>query len=89
MSTWAKCQSCGGPMRWGLTTRDQRMPLDPEPTREGNVWIRPDGRLRVLSNTERQRALDAGQALYLPHHATCPSAARHRKVSREQMGMEL
>jgi hypothetical protein len=84
------CGSCGAPMRWGVTsTSGARMPLDPVPSSEGSVWIRPDGRLRALTAVERVRALEAGEELYRTHWETCPAAERHRSVSRDQLGFAL
>jgi hypothetical protein len=84
------CGSCGAPMRWGITTATgARMPLDPEPSQEGSVWIRPDGKLRALDAVERVRALEAGEPLYVTHWETCPAAERPRRVSRDQLGFAL
>jgi hypothetical protein len=48
------------------------MPLDPEPSEEGNVVIL--GELaRVLA------AGETGEPRFLSHFATCPNAAQHRK----------
>lgn len=84
----AECSSCGRAVRWGVTTTGARMPLDVAPAPLGNVWIRGDGKLRVLSEPERARARTAGYVLYVPHHATCPSVAQHR-VSPAQEALDV
>lgn len=33
------CRSCHAPVRWVLTAHGKRMPIDPEPVSDGNVWI--------------------------------------------------
>lgn len=77
----AECRSCGAVIRWGVTTQGGRMPLDAAPAPLGNVFVLEDGRLRVLSNEEAERERSAGAVLYVSHHATCPSADRHRCLS--------
>lgn len=84
----AECQSCGRPVRWGVTTAGARMPLDHAPSTLGNVWIREDGKLRVLNADEAARAAAAGEVLWMSHFASCPNAAAHG-VSRAQESMEL
>lgn len=64
------------------------MPLDPAPTPLGNVWIRDDGKLRVLNEEEAARGRAAGAVLYMPHHATCPNRGRHG-VPRAQEALDL
>lgn len=82
------CQSCGAPIRWGVTTAGGRMPLDASPAPAGNVWIRPDGKLRILNEQEAARARAAGYVLHMSHHATCPTAGRHR-TPRAQETLDL
>lgn len=60
------------------------MPLDVAPSPLGNVWIREDGKLRVLSRGEAQRGRETGAVLFMPHHATCPARERHERVGRNQ-----
>lgn len=88
MTALARCELCGQPMRWGVTTSGARMPLDPDPTPDGNVWIRQDGRLRVLTADEIARAPETGVELYMPHHATCTNG-RALAVNRQQLRLEL
>lgn len=89
MPSRPECQSCGQPVRWGVTKDGARMPLDVAPAPLGSVWVHPDtGRLHVLSKERAERGRAAGALLFMPHHATCPSRGRHG-VSRAQETLDL
>lgn len=76
-----RCRSCDAPIRWARTeARDLPMPLNPEPTEEGNVQL-VNGKARVLAGFDLLHAGDAGEPLYRAHFATCPNATEHRKAS--------
>ncbi len=64
------------------------MPLDAAPSSLGCVFVREDGKLRVLSAAEAERGRKAGVLLWMPHHATCPSAGRHA-VPRAQEALPI
>ena len=78
------CRSCSAPLRWGKTPSGKRMPLNAEPDLErGNVRLTldryfPDGsQPAIIYGAEAARHVrEAGDLLYLPHHATCPDADR-------------
>jgi hypothetical protein len=63
------------------------MPLDAEPSEQGNVLILTEGtdllfgqdRGRVLGKAADREAADG--PLYLSHFATCPQSAVHRRPS--------
>ena len=58
------------------------MPLDPEPSEQGNVrWDQVDGTALVLDSPGLEHARARGERLHLPHFATCPNAhlARRRR----------
>lgn len=56
-------------MRWVRTTAGQLMPLDRDPTPDGNVELVDD-----VAIVHGQTPLDHGP-LYMPHFATCPDGA--------------
>jgi hypothetical protein len=70
---------CGREIRWVITLGDKRLPLDPDPSPDGNVVLerQPDGsiRARVLTGHE----LPAQGNAWVPHHRTCPDAADFRR----------
>jgi hypothetical protein len=81
------CRSCGAPIRWALTVKGHRMPLDAMPVVDGNIL------LDVATDPPTARVLPASSDLnegdsrglfdrYKSHFATCPNAAQHRKRSR-------
>lgn len=59
------CRSCGAPVIWVRTINGKAQPLDAEPQKR--VIINDDG-IGLVVDT------------YMPHHATCPYADRHRKL---------
>ena len=60
-----KCKSCGAAVLWAPTEKGKSMPLDPAPQKRV-VLGRTTGVAHVLDT-------------YLPHWASCPSAAEHRR----------
>lgn len=68
-----RCRSCGAAIEFARTVNNRAIPLDAEPNAEGNVVIR-DGVAHVLGPMELLLVLGAGEALRMPHHATCPQA---------------
>jgi DNA polymerase III epsilon subunit-like protein len=58
------CKSCGAAILWAKTPAGKAMPLDAEPQKR-IVLGRVTGEAHVLDT-------------YVPHWATCPSAAQHR-----------
>ncbi len=69
------CYSCGAMMIWLRTINGARIPLDAEPTADGNAVIR-DGVVRFVSQTFQP---DPGERRYKSHFATCPYANQHRR----------
>lgn len=72
-----RCNSCDAAIRWVLTPKGKRMPLDPEPSPAGNVLVE-DGVGLTLGGDLLIAALHEERDLYTSHFATCPNAARHR-----------
>lgn len=57
------------------------MPMNPDPTPEGNVWIvGVDGGERVIGVAKNPAEVPASEALrYASHYATCPQAREWRR----------
>lgn len=73
-----RCSPCGAEILWGLTEGLSKMPLNPDPSEDGNVVLRDVGgfvRLHVLTGAE----LPAQEDAYVPHHRTCKYAAEYRR----------
>jgi len=75
------CTSCGAAMVWVLTTKGNRMPLDPDPVDDGNVWV-----LMVKSGTPVVGVSLTADGVppnvterYVTHFVTCPHAKEHRR----------
>lgn len=77
-----RCTSCGAPIRWVVTKRGRRMPLDPDQNSErGNVkpcTVGGETVWAVLAGNELASARANHEELYVSHFATCPNAAAHR-----------
>ena len=78
-----RCRDCGAPIEFVLTAKRKRMPLDPGPSREGNVLVRPGQPPKVYKDTENATKAMAAlglpfENLRIPHFATCPARKRRR-----------
>lgn len=71
----SQCRSCGADIVWALTTNGKRMPVDAEPSAEGNIRLRNAGG-HVFADVVAPLSHDR---LRLSHFATCPSFAKHRR----------
>lgn len=67
------CRSCARDIVWGMTPAGKRMPLDPDPSPDGNLWI-DEG---VIMSTKVDPP--DGAPRYLSHFVTCPDAKRWRE----------
>lgn len=69
-----ECRSCHAPIVWGVTRNGTPMPLDAEPTPDGNVLLQ--GKVAdVLGPLELVAHDREARPLRMPHHATCPDAS--------------
>jgi hypothetical protein len=78
-----RCRSCEAPIRWARTAAGKAMPLDVEPSADGNVqlgWVGGEEIAIVLgSPADRAGAQVDGIDLFVSHFATCPNASQHRR----------
>lgn len=77
----AKCRSCRAPIRWVETSSGKRMPLDPDPDPEGNVWIdRIENGTPIVHVALMGSAVPSGEPFrYVSHFVTCPDRDAWRK----------
>lgn len=79
------CRSCGAPILFKRTSAGKLMPLDRDPTPDGNVMLGFVGgeETAILLTDPGDIAGCAvdGVPLFMPHFATCPDADRFRKAS--------
>lgn len=80
------CRSCGARIVWATTATGRTMPVDRDTTPDGNTLLYAgiDHYSAVVHAGEdlaraRERWPDK---LHMPHHATCPHAARHRRKTK-------
>jgi len=64
-----------------MTENGKRMPLDPEATKQGNVWvIRMEEGTPIVGVAAKPADVPQQEALrYVSHFATCPQATDWRK----------
>lgn len=67
----AKCKSCGAPIIWRVTEGGKSIPVDAEPSADGNLIF-------FGTSAHPVPKLWTGDR-YKSHFATCPNAAKHRK----------
>jgi hypothetical protein len=70
----AECRSCHASIVWGRTRNNVSMPLDAEPTENGNALLHADNTIDVLGPLELQLHDRGAEPLRLSHHVTCPDA---------------
>lgn len=77
----SQCRSCGAEVLWvKLIPHNRLNPLNPTPTREGNIRMLGQRKAvaRVLGKEDMATAKLASEELYTSHFATCPNAKQHR-----------
>lgn len=78
MAEMEHCRSCGAAIRWVKTQKGKAMPVDWEPSCDGNLRVIL-GVAIVLNGEELSKHRNGVTPLYQSHFATCPDAALHRK----------
>lgn len=72
------CRSCEAEIFWCVTVNNKRIPLDAEPTPDGNLVVE-DGPPPMAIACSADPGTDVGTPRYKSHFSTCPNAATHRK----------
>lgn len=76
-----RCRSCRAALRWLVTDTGRWMPVNGQPDSAGNVEIEWRGCAQVARVVGPSKDVEKVADLtlrYMPHHATCPAAGRHR-----------
>lgn len=71
----SQCRSCDARILWAKTEAGKAMPVDREPTPEGNLLLRGDGTVHVVAEGE----VLPGMPLHTSHFVTCPERDSWRK----------
>ncbi len=74
----SRCSTCRAEITWVKTAAGKSMPLDAEPTEDGNVVL-VNGLAVVLGAKGAQGVAAVGATRYTTHWATCKEAAAWRK----------
>lgn len=78
----ADCRSCGAPVIWTVTERGKRMPVDAEPTPDGNIRLEQStggAPLTAVYLPSGTGSLLAAGERYTSHFATCEQAGEWRR----------
>lgn len=70
-----RCKGCGAEIFWARTTAGSHMPVDAQPTPDGNVVIFTIQPLTV----QMVAVFDDNRPRFTSHFATCPKAGEFRK----------
>jgi len=71
----AKCRSCKAPVYWAVTGTGGAMPVNVEPSPDGNLSLRWNGRRILAVYVDANFAGPRRKS----HFASCPNAAEHRR----------
>lgn len=75
----SKCRSCGAAIIWAVTRNEKSIPLDAEPSPEGNVVLDDLRNATVLGPLDLLLHDRDAQPLYMPHHASCPDGEEWKR----------
>lgn len=73
------CRACGASMIWGKWPNGRGVPLDAEPSADGNIRLQRDGSAEILKGVQLAPARQRKERLFITHFATCPNADSFRK----------
>lgn len=73
-----KCRSCNARVIWATTSTLKAMPVDPEPSADGNVVLEHQGGGAYTARVLKKGEAHVGER-HKAHFATCPQAAQHRR----------
>lgn len=82
MMATGTCRSCEAPITWATTVKGRKMPLDPEPVDDGNVWVTrvaEDGTPLVAVALNAESVPELVRVRYVSHFVTCPDRDDWRK----------
>lgn len=82
MNPTGRCRSCEAPIVWAVTAAGRAMPLDPDPTPDGNVVSDgrdEQGRVQVIVFAKPADVPADRPLRYASHFVSCPDADQHRR----------
>lgn len=78
-----RCRSCGAEIRWAMTSKGKRIPLDVGEHADGNLVLHEDP-MRIAATVAygdgEAETLGIKGPRALSHFATCPQASQHRRA---------
>ena len=78
------CRSCNSPIIWTKTTNGKKMPVDLEPSPNGDFYLfRRERFIESVHRQSRHKSIDAavqrGDKTFTSHFATCANVEEHRR----------
>ena len=76
-----KCRACSAPIVWATTSAGKSMPVDAEPSPDGNVLLfaTVDRKWIAIVMGKGEAAKSAARERFTSHFANCPSAESFRR----------
>ena len=67
-----KCPHCQAQIAWVKTAKGTRIPVLPEPTLKGNIWLDSLAHAVLIGGRRKERLKKGGELLYHTHwHGSC------------------
>jgi hypothetical protein len=77
------CRTCNMPIIWAVTSRLRDMPVDAEPSPDGNIRLEVrEGQIQPMARVLSVAEQFGKKSLRKSHFATCPQAGRWRTGGR-------
>lgn len=80
----ANCRSCHAEIIWAVTLDGKAMPVDAEPSPDGDRWLL--NHPAISAPVVVKAGEHAGPARHKSHFATCPQAAEWSKANADAKG---
>jgi hypothetical protein len=86
-----RCRGCGDHIFFARTINDRVIPIDAQPTRNGNLSVAAAGAHQapiatVITSGQRAGMQAAGMPVYSSHFQACPKSEEYRRRHQNRKG---